>query len=1014
MEWLKIFIKNPPDIPSYLSTGDVILDTFDSDGLEVVKNNIILQKDGTNVIDGALSFSLPQSPLNKFLLSSKIDSGLTRQRFDAYHVLVEARGNLLQFDRLRVLGSSDSESSFSVELFISESHPLKLAKDFYLRDIYFGFFHLTKENIEDQWDDYEYVDGGEGYFFGFDWFGKLLNGDTFQAGDMRPRYSPLALLEKGFRKIGYTFSSDILSTSFFRKTWLYIGDDKYGGNGEKNLNRHKFLLSAPTSGVTFGEVSSMSARFGIPLVKVYDNGDRFREDSQLFTPVITLTETITIQYELDVSNVSRDEVIKFGVTGTSYDGSGADGNLNIEIDLSVDDDDIYKGSVSTNFSSDFAIAWIYTVMPDDVIINKWRVYNTPISKRYYEGSYISMNDPISYELTLYDVLIGMQHLVGGVIDVNESSKSVKLNIPFDAKVFGEVVSGYYTNNPNTSLQEAIVCTSKVISSPDFNKNRYLNVGFHKSSDAYISHLNYDDGVEPFDKFIDIGSSFKNDTTENRNPIIEGSLLVPVEACAPTYPVHLCALLESYGDEEAEYSYDVGVRIGVCIGKTKQQFTDDDGVVLGFSTLNWYDENLDAFPVFFNDWKESNVILLDELENSISNEVLVYGSGSTSLWNMILSRSILTNYYSQVVMFSYYMGPSAYSLINLRDKFVLQYGYEMFSGIVDTMRYNFRTHYGTLELYTPIDAATLIDDAIISEVTDSSVNCADNSPKITISQGSVISFSLGGNVVSTVSSVEFYYRERQNSGPFAGTWHFNLTKLTNTSSTSAEVTNSNKEFEVQMIVSYEITDGVACPDTTVIQRIDPCGNNVDVKIQEVFSPATKIGSRRIDLNNSIMEGTVLSISATIRVNNGAEQSYYINPSTLYGDFVDGFDDNITPNFVLETLVINFTNGCMYTMPSSISNIEKKIIKSSVSGGIVLKVAGLGVAPNEGMRYVPDYSNVLLNGEPETTTIYYRNDQTDSFGEVWTSKGVGPVGYNPEFKIVFDYGDYGKVYIGWQGT
>ena len=1013
--------------------GRVFVDMDEESELTEEIDQIRLIKGGLNLIDGTFSVKVPYTERNHLLFRGKVDVHIVDQEFTSYKVQVVANGVLQGYNYLSVESKNDASASYKITLTDQKENPLLLAEGKRLCDITFGdtsniwgvgVFTLSKEGIEAQFANNSYTDGDPGYFWGFAWYGKLFYEGRFTAQDLRPWYSPLYLLREGFKSIGYKFDSAVLETPLFRKAWAYLSDNKYGGNSSESLDRYKFLVQN-TSGNTLGVLTDGqgSAR-DFPLTEVYDNVDGFDITRNIYEFPAHMDMEIVIEYDIDVSNADRNSKVSmqfiYAETEISalldpivYTGSAGKGLkvlVDATFDLSVDEQDRYVGRVSgvaTRFENYGASldqvfiprGWPVITGDDGVIINKLKIYNRPIRKRYGDNQFIHMGDPIDCDINLYDLLKGMQHLVGGYIDIDLNNNKVSLEIPYDADLFGATVEGYLNEEETQDLSHAIMSTSQALSVPKKTQARYKKVGFKKSTDAYIkSILEYDADNNPYDKAIDLGDEYKESTEKIRNPLFEPTLLNEVVEASQDYPVHLPMLLDSRNEpgEEASHSYDIGPRICLSTPMVTQLYTDSDGVWIGTVGLNWYNEVLNEFPFFFNSMVDKNFTITPTVD-----EKLVYGDEDDDLWSIVLSAHLTSEILSQIVKFQIYFNPSEMALFIRYNAIAIQYGYEYIFGFMKSLRYNHCTGRGSLTMSVPIERHVINSGVIVA--TDLRQNCEANQPTLLFSRtGSNDVFTLGGSSVSVVTNVVFKKQEANAiTGYIKGEAWVSLTNTTSIS-TNQPIQNTPK-YRVSMQVSYD-----DCDDQIRTILVDECAHFIGVTLQSVFELLGKKPRVRINLNESVLIGSVTSITCTVSVNGAATAYYSIHIGTLVGPYVD-IDFDVADNFIIQTLVIDFDNGCQYTLPNPLAETIDSYEKNA---GVVesATITCQQVSFGGGGRYIPVLSNVMLSKEPSATIIMYRNDNTDVFGEVWNSVGVGPVGDNPEFQALFIFDD-GQVGVPW---
>ena len=1012
-----IEIVSVVDVPVNLLINDrVYLDTLPQLEGPIIEefDQIELDEENNNIIDGVLSFEIPYSPINDVVCRAKTDAHITDQKFTNYEIICTCKGEILEYRYLTVESKSDKNQTYTVTLTARNNHPLLLANNLPISDITYNTFILNKANIEAQWDKWTYEDGDDGFFWGFAYYGKLFYGDRFEAIDMRPMYSPLHMLREGFLNLGWKFESPILESNKFRRTWMYLSDNKYGNNSQAALDRYKFLVKMTEDTVWDGTQYSNTAPRAVTLVEEFDNNNSFLFNSIYYVPPSIYDMEFTLEYEIDVSNVTnRNQQFHLDIKQFSPNNfifNTQEGGVTslidniLTFDLSVDEDNVYKGSHTGRMTKNplnFGITGVWPTITgiDGMIIKKFRFYNRPIRQTYFENMAINMSQPLSTDIELGDVLKGVQHIVGGIFSIDWANNTITLDLPFDASPFSiddlgvptaENINGYLKDGQSQEITQNIVQKTQELTVPDKETERYKVYGFKKTTDAYIKSISdYDKDTMPYDKKVDLGEEFTEETKELRNPLFEPTLLGELIPPAVSVPVHLPFLVDNFGEDEPRHSYDIGPRIFQAIPATQQTYYDDEGNSKGVAKLRWYDEELTEYPIFYHSIVENNFVL------ATTTDYFVYGDIAGDFWSLFLARQKLSTLLSQVIQFDTYFNVSDYDLLNRDLSTIVKYNGEYIVGFIQAQTQNRCTGFGTLTLRIPIESAVANDGSLVDII--STDPCLQNNPKIVFSQvPGTDTFTLGGNNNSVVSSVDFYKRDADANDEFTGAF----VSIPNATAISADVSPvPTVRYQIKMEVDYDDD----CPTLTEMYTVNTCLNMTDPVIQDVFDVIKKKNAARINLNNSIFNGTISTITCQVKIDGMAPQAYVIDTVTLVGPYLV-VDDQITPNFEISTLDITFTDGCSYSLQNTISKTVKNLEKNAgkiVSG----ELSYTDVDPIAGGRYIPDIGQIFLSKQPESVIIQYKNDNTTEYGETWDRIGTGPVGDNACFKAIFlfDNGD-----------
>lgn len=1022
-----IQVASPIELPSHLLQDDKIyLDLPGDMDFEEVIAPLAVNSDGDILVDGVLSIELNYSEVNNLVLRPYIDAHISGQQFDPIDILCYVHGTLTQYTQLKVESKDDKLQLFSCALISSDSHPLTLADKLKLykvgevswpfgnppaTDNGLGVFILNKANLESQFANNEYLDGNDGFLWGFNWYGKTYHNNKFTAIDLRPLYSVLWMARRGFQQLGWTLQSDILESSIFRKAWMYLSDDTYGGNYDENLDKYKFLVENTSQQAASTQYASIYGRKRILMTEKFDNNNMWEADQYVLFAPAYLTQDLHFEFEFDVRNVIRTKTIKISIVyidleeiqaAPVFSTTQAHVLVDTTIDLSQDEEKVYRGDVVGVFDVNanplglMSYIWVVIDMPDETIINSIKFYNTPRRLRYYEGQYIKMDQPISREPSFGDMMRGIQHLISGVYDIDWVNQIIRLETPYGAKFDGVEVDGLFDELTPQDLTEIVIGKTHKSVAPILDISRTYKYGFKNSTDAYIRSLKKFEGEDqPFDRTIDLGEKYTEGVTTNRNPFFEPTLLNEQHLISGTFPVHLAQLVDNIptqGSNYAQFSYDIGFRILMAMPAGQQMYKRDDGTDVGDVVIKWYDENLIEYPFFYNSIVGENFRMI----TAPTTPSLVYGVEPYDLWEAISAKDLLSKILNHNISFETYMNISQFVTADRHRQVIVSYGPEYFVGIIKELRHNYTTGFGVLDMTIPVE----FDVIKFGEIVDPTPKdpCLSNKPKILYGRsGSVDTFTLGGVNASVVTLVEFYQDDADSFGIFSG----NFVLLTNTTATSVEVTFPNVRYMIKMEVTYD-----DCPGKSVVHIVNNCESFVNPVLESIFSAPNKLDGIRIDLNKSTFFYGTTSIVSTVRVDGDSPISYTISPTTLYGTYVYP-NPNIAPNFILQTLVITFDNGCTYTLPEPINNFDLPIIRAEQ--GDVL--AGNLTFKKVGNRFIPLITDIILQNEPIASVILYRNEKTLAIGETWNMVGVGAVGDNAEFKAIFFFDDGSKASTPW---
>ena len=989
------------------SNGSVFLDMPIDVEIQTKDTNIELGSvSNKNKKSASRSFRVKYTPKNNRVLSGLIDAHIHAQSFKHIAIIAENGGHKMPYNYLKVTNSDDSNRLYTLQLTDKIDHPLVSLGRVNLHEMDWGEFTLKRSNVEAQFTRGVFQDSDSGYIFAFDWFGRTKT-DVFTATDLRPRYSPLAILRKACNQIGYKFESQLLETDKWRRAWLYLSDETYGGSTEENLDDSKF--SARKSGEVVSTVNSLATNF-ISLDEVFDNSDTFDDASSVYIGKNGLTETLHLDYDLvNLKEGGRLSLREYVYESTQvYD--PITGNPTVVLPKLVSREiqgiDITtteaKGRLTytgferrPSFLNNLVAVGVGVVsegLGDSFFIRDLHFFNDPQRFTYSEGQVINMGEPIDKTLTGLDILSDIQHATCGQINIDEANKSINLMVPFDVEDSGVSLVGYLQRDPKTDLTGKIISHTKSQEAPKSSKARYHRYGFKRPTDAHIRRLRLEPSENLFDKSIDLGSEYAEQTKQHRAKFIEPSRLIEINGYSNNVPIHMSALLDNV---QGELSFNIGVRIGLHSGQVTQRYLSDLGVDLGTPTIAWYDTDRAQYPIFYQTLTDENLTLV----GVDTTEVLVYGDHANDFWNKYLKIKTLSSLMSQRLKVDFWLGRGAYSLLSLSNEVFFQYGYEYIHGFIVTATYNHTKLKGSMEIQVPLQTISGIDGLIESLPDDR--KCHKNKASITHSQtGTHDVFTLTNDSEFAIENVVWSYVDSVDL--------FQLGSTDQTFPTSsfsfASIPFVSSRILVKAVISYQLTDGLKCPTKTAFLEYDPCDNFVEPSLSVSFNVIDKKKAVRVDLTGSIISGTIQSIAATASIDGGSASSYNIDINTLLGDFLRPVENTMT----LETMTVTFTNGCTFVLSAAITGDVSNLLKSNAPQIINDDLRFISQGRN---RFVPDLTEVLVSQEPAQTLVLYRNSETDGYGQPWTARGVGPVGGGVEFKVVFTFDNSDVKFIDW---
>jgi len=903
------------------SNGILYLDTYGEESIIEKKSRATLSESGKIKIDGALNIDVPYSEKNNIILSTRIGSNLENVSDSPFSIIVWQSGDILPYNYMVVVSKSDKSRSYTISLENRMDHPLSIASNFKINNIpYFAheavfngfinpkidqpvYFSLNNEDIRDRWvNGWKYEDGGDGWFPAPVWYGGIYNNGILSAQDIRPLVSPLWLLRKGFGAMGWSFRSTTLESDKWRSAWCYLADDKYGGNNIDELEAYEFLgrvTSAKIEDIVEGGVGYYSqgkfvanGRVSLDIIKDADGdyngvvtGANFR-DKFLRQELIVeysfesepTTNPVTSQIKLNILSVKE-----FGLLGqTSF---YLDKEIHAEevIDIDKDEKSTYTGSINAIVEESTSVGFSSTSYFLEIeglgdISASIKFYNKPerITYKSSQGaaslfSY-PLSETLSRDISLLDVLKGILHMTGGILEYDFGNQIITHYTPDEYKDGSSLVD----------ITDKVICDSANWSAQKSDQSRFLIYGYNSANDAFIRFKDANGENQVFDKKIDLGERFDNKTKKNRNPIFEPTLLrncpeVVKSEAELGFPPKLPALTDN---NSGSVSYNINPRILFSSPPSTQVILDADGEVIGSAKMNWGDsEEISSFP-----------LLHLEIPSDISlnsgqqweYRPMVYGEGAGDFWNTNIGAQVLQEETGQPVSVEAYLPLHVYDQMSLRNIYTLMYKSEYIQAFIKDISYDRCTGLAEILLQSVEDTDSgVIDTTVLTTPEDEAeVNCG-NKPRLDIVESSgTYTISVVGVFTSNITSV---------------VWKLNYAYNV-LSPTSIEVVNPTTNIYLKAVVNF---DG-DCPAKGLSKSILVCANRPSVQIEDYIKDGVSCVYVKIV---GVISSPIASITASVSYNNKTE-AYTVNPNTLFGDTIC----DVATDFVLNSLTINYQGDC----------------------------------------------------------------------------------------------------------
>jgi hypothetical protein len=538
--------------------------------------------------EAVLGFTLPRTPKNKricqsFDLEALIDEPLP------ISVIASVNGQTIRQDRLLVLNVEDTSETYEVELYRPTDHWISQI-DFPLCTLDFGEYVFTGATVAQYNQAFPYQDGGTGVAFPIANYGTFLGrsgtpntpGKPYFVENYRPWLNPLKVLQDGFCKIGWTFESPLLETSYGRSLLTYLLSDNLILD---NVNSGDIFASAEkTTFIRQSIANQVSFTDDIIWTSTPIGAGAFISNQFFATPGI-----------FDVE-------INFNVS--AFAGTG-----NVEFTLELLKS---SGGSSTVVQSERAIvpvvqagpqnSIVFTAKDVDLLNNevlfvkityKWNlpfIQSIPPSIAYngtfltrrkagipLQGDTVQLNKFINCDYLFIEYLKGISHLFNFKFITDWANRKVVALTVDRADVFGNTVDGYYLD---TIKELKPIRASRSVLNKRNTRVRYALLEFAQTSDPGIQKLIQPNEDPLFSKRLDYGSDLEDKTVNFTNPFFEPTRNDnTTEVSFNGVPINMPYI---WDNNDNKLSFKIAPRILYFI-PTTQQYT---GLVTGPTAVNY--------------------------------------------------------------------------------------------------------------------------------------------------------------------------------------------------------------------------------------------------------------------------------------------------------------------------------------------------------------------------------------------------------------------------------------------
>lgn len=585
-----IQIQNiPQNFPAHwlAQSGTAYLDLPSDFSLSKTKNEETVSRFDGITGQGVLGFSLPATDRNTAVWNCFLQIGSVSDSGDALvPVIAIENGFTLQQNTLRFIGRTDEAQEIEVELLDGEDFWKTALESVRLNELEFGIIDLNEANLLDIWQNKAaYQDGDQGVYFPLVHYGNWIDPATYNddgdltaattasVEDFRPCFHILAVLQKMFAKVGWTFRSPILETDMWRSRGAYLGIDYEGGPG---LDGFKFRAEVDEDYLV---QNTPDTTFNLHALPVFDNPGVYNVDPADPDGDIyyvqglcgTFTFTVVLNMEVPVNSIVSVAFVQDGPSGLNIQ--------NVEGGV-LQPSDTFT-AVSPPFElvaadrAYFSVTIAFGQSPaTHTILKGSYIFNTPISVGICED----MSLPVDAYIRDYpslDYFAGVLHILGGGrIATDFATKTVTVYHPFRAELPGEptIVEAFYlTPDKAKDITGVIECKSLALTRNRIEVARFYRISYAEHDD-YLEEQGYSNENPAFAHVEDYGERYNNDFEDDTNPFFEATGEIEATDIAPAGEKGVLVPAMWDNDDRTRFATDIGPRIINFAGYVEQNLT----------------------------------------------------------------------------------------------------------------------------------------------------------------------------------------------------------------------------------------------------------------------------------------------------------------------------------------------------------------------------------------------------------------------------------------------------------
>lgn len=818
-----IYTDSAPDNvwinPLWLDTdGRLTLDVGIEFNLSLTKEIQKLTDINQITVDTVLDTAIPATAKNLALLGISMDVEAIDNSYPDHTVEVEMGHASLFQNKLRIVGYNRQANEIEIQLIHSSDYWIEGIKNVYLDQLPFGNFEYLDQNLIDNFkNNAKYLDGDPGYYFGHVFYGRYINipkgrKPVLNPADFRPLVHALKVMQLGFCEAGWKFESPILDTDTGRRLVSYVNSENFV-NSEAQLERIKF--KAVTEGSTvirkLGttnkiKVTQLFKTNGDQKLKfnkeIIDNSNIHDTTTGIFTKAGIFDFVAELHLRILIGRAGPTEgnsVVNFKLIHEYSDGTVTtiqDYTIqtrdHTEIDetvtLAAFDETVNVGDkiYVSYYIGGKRIGYVY-------VENGSTFYNIPKRNLLQGGDTIDVGANLRHD-SILDFAKGLSHLFNYHWLTDYTTQTVYALTPFDLDFFGTSIEGYFNSSLKDYKTKMITDSERYQQIEKEVKNRIY--AFKKTTDAKIQSFKWDEN-EPYSRFIDKGLD-KKDSSNNElfeNPYFEATFNADTGLDLNGGIIEAPWMVDNLDNN---LSFNIQPRILIAAGFEQLYYptsiTNPENFDVGRYHLFTFGQQYQLIPHVYQKCNQATGVTgnYPAINYTYPSRKIAYGYYDDDLFELIYKKFDLYFRDNPVISFRAVLNVEDYYSENFRTRARIYspniHNGDLMGRISKVSGYDPDT--GLADLTFIADKQTM-DECLGFEVP---LSC-NNFPAINNSKvGQVHTFSLGGQIESTVDTEVWSYR------PVGRSWW-----------SSGNVVNTpTQDTQVKLVVSF--TNG--CPAITL--------------------------------------------------------------------------------------------------------------------------------------------------------------------------------------------------------